>query len=88
MKRHFAASLSTLVILMTAIRPDAGAQEAYVKGSNTEIFDEFGSSFSISAGGSQFAVGAYYEDSATTGVDGVQTDNSTLESGAVYLFSR
>ncbi len=64
------------------------AQEAYMKGSNTEIFDEFGSSVSISADGSLLAVGAYYEDSATTGVAGDQTDNSALEAGAVYLFSR
>ena len=28
MKQHFAASLSALVLLMTAIRPDAGAQDA------------------------------------------------------------
>ena len=64
------------------------AQEAYVKGSNTEIFDEFGSSVSISADGSLVAVGAYYEDSAATGVGGDQDDNSALEAGAVYLFSR
>ena len=67
---------------------DTWAQEAYVKGSNTEIFDEFGSSVSISADGSLVAVGAYYEDSAATGVGGDQTDNSMLEAGAVYLFSR
>ena len=67
---------------------DAWAQEAYIKGSNTEIFDEFGSSVSISADGSLLAVGAYYEDSAATGVEGDQTDNSMLEAGAVYLFRR
>ena len=67
---------------------DTWAQEAYVKGSNTEIFDEFGSSVSISADGSLVAVGAYYEDSAATGVGGDQDDNSTLEAGAVYLFRR
>ena len=67
---------------------DAWAQEAYIKGSNTEIFDEFGSSVSISADGSVLAVGAYYEDSATTGVGGNQNDDSMLEAGAVYLFRR
>ncbi len=64
------------------------AQEAYIKGSNTEIFDEFGSSVSISADGSLLAVGAFYEDSAATGAEGDQTDNSMLEAGAVYLFKR
>ena len=64
------------------------AQEAYIKGSNTEIFDEFGSSVSISADGSLLAVGAFYEDSAATGVEGDQNDNSMLEAGTVYLFGR
>ena len=64
------------------------AQEAYIKGSNTEIFDEFGSSVSISADGSLLAVGAFYEDSAATGVAGDQNDNSMLEAGTVYLFGR
>ena len=67
---------------------DSWAQEAYIKGSNTEIFDEFGSSVSISADGSLLAVGAYYEDSAATGVGGDQSDNSMLEAGAVYLLRR
>ena len=67
---------------------DTWAQAAYVKGSNTEIFDEFGSSVSVSADGSLVAVGAYYEDSAATGVGGDQNDNSMLEASAVYLFSR
>ena len=64
------------------------AQEAYVKGSNTETFDEFGSSVSISSDGSLIAVGAYLEDSAATGAGGDQSDNSMIDSGAVYLFRR
>jgi len=64
------------------------AQEIYSKGSNTEMFDEFGSSIGISADGSLIAVGAYLEDSGATGVGGDQSDNSVPESGAVYLFSR
>ncbi|MFL2553877.1 MAG: integrin [Candidatus Rariloculaceae bacterium] len=63
-------------------------QEAYVKGSNTEMFDEFGSSVSISKDGSVFVVGAYLEDSNAVGVDGDQDDNSIPDSGAVYMFSR
>ena len=64
------------------------AQEAYVKGSNTETFDEFGSSVSISTDGSLIAIGAYLEDSGATGVGGDQSDNSVPDSGAVYLFRR
>ena len=64
------------------------AQEAYVKGSNTETFDEFGSSVSISTDGSLIAIGAYLEDSGATGVGADQSDNSVPDSGAVYLFRR
>ena len=64
------------------------SQIAYMKGSNTEAFDEFGSSLSLSRDGSLIAIGAQYEDSASVGLGGNQTDNSGFDSGAVYLFSR
>ena len=63
-------------------------QEDYVKASNTEEFDEFGSSLSLSGDGSLLAVGAHFEDSAATGSGGDQNDNSAFDSGAVYLFRR
>jgi len=63
-------------------------QEDYVKASNTEEFDEFGSSLSLSGDGSLLAVGAHFEDSAATGSGGDQNDNSAFDSGTVYLFSR
>jgi hypothetical protein len=64
------------------------SQQAYVKASNTEEFDEFGSSLSLSGDGSLLAVGAHFEDSAATGSGGDQNDNSAFDSGTVYLFSR
>jgi hypothetical protein len=76
--------------------PDAGAvyvfsrsgttwsQEAYLKGSNTQAGDTFGLSVSLSANG--LVVGAYREDSNTTGVNGSQASNAAADSGAVYLF--
>ena len=86
------------------------SQLAYVKGSNTEAFDEFGSSMSLSSDGRTMARlqsscfasaaarccsasfdstgGARGEDSAATGIDGDQSDNTAYDSGAVYLFSR
>jgi hypothetical protein len=63
-------------------------QYAYVKGSNTEAYDEFGSSVALSRDGALMAVGARGEDSAAARVDGEQSDNSAYESGAVYVFSR
>ena len=61
--------------------------QAYVKGSNTEAFDEFGSSMALSRDGRTMVVGARGEDSRAGGVGGDQADNSTAEAGAVYVFS-
>lgn len=58
----------------------------YVKASNAENFDNFGSAVSLSADGSTLAVAAYAEDSASPGINGNQNDNSALSSGAVYVF--
>jgi hypothetical protein len=63
-------------------------QEAYIKASNTEANDYFGWSVSLSSDGTRLAVGASYEDSSATGVDGNQADNGAPSSGAVYVFSR
>ncbi len=62
------------------------SQQAYVKSSNSEQYDNFGISVSLSGDGSTLAVGATGEDSGSTGINGNQTDNSNLDSGAVYLF--
>ena len=62
------------------------AQEAYVKASNTGASDRFGSSVALS--GDTLAVGAYLEDSNATGIGGNQTNDSAVDSGAVYLFTR
>jgi trimeric autotransporter adhesin len=59
-------------------------QEAYAKASNTGASDLFG--YSVALDGGTLAVGATREDSAATGVDGNQTDNSASDSGAVYVF--
>jgi hypothetical protein len=63
-------------------------QHAYVKASNTGLSDFFGSSVALSADGNTLAVGAYGEDSAATGINGDQMDNTASYSGAVYVFSR
>ena len=64
------------------------AQQAYIKGSNTQAYDEFGGSVALSRDGRTLAVGARGEDSGATGVNGNQADNSVDESGAVYVFAR
>ncbi len=61
-------------------------QEAYIKASNTGFGDRFGQSVSLSD--DTLAVGAIGENSASTGVNGDQTDNSLSMAGAVYVFIR
>jgi len=63
------------------------AQKAYIKGSNNEAFDEFGSSAALSRDGRTLAVGARGEDSGARGINGNQADNSVKEAGAVYVFT-
>lgn len=58
--------------------------EAYLKASNTDRFDGFGTAVSIS--GDLLAVSTPYEDSSTRTVDGNQSDNTATNSGAAYLF--
>lgn len=61
-------------------------QQAYLKASNTGPGDAFGRAVAIS--GNTIAVGAYQEDSNATGIGGNQTNNSSSDSGAVYVFTR
>jgi hypothetical protein len=63
-------------------------QDVYLKASNTDAFNQFGSSISLSSDGTTLAVGAPGEDSNAIGIDGDQTDDSAADSGAVYIFSR
>jgi len=59
--------------------------QSYVKGSNTEAFDEFSSGVALSRNGA-LAVGARSEDGGARGANGNGNDNSVTDSGAVYLF--
>ena len=62
------------------------SQQAYVKASNPEANDRFSSDVTLSGDGNTLAVGAYWEDSNATGIGGNQADDSTGNSGAVYLY--
>jgi hypothetical protein len=78
-------------------RAGGWTQQAYIKASNTgeagtaDSFgegDQFAFSLALSADGNTIAVGALTEDSAATGIDGNQADNSATSAGAVYVFTR
>ena len=64
---------------------DTWTQQAYLKASNTGYSDRFGTSVSVS--GDTVVVGAFWEDSGTTGVNSTP-DESALDSGAAYVFER
>ena len=61
-------------------------QQAYLKASNTNAVDGFG--YSVALSGDTLVVGAPWESSNATGVNGNQSDNSALYAGAVYVFTR
>jgi len=60
----------------------------YLKASNPDEADNFGSAVALSADGRTLAVGAIGEDSAALGIGGDQDDDSDAFAGAVYVFVR
>lgn len=64
------------------------AQQSYVKAPAIGADHEFGASVALSADCRVLAVGAPFEDSSASGVDGNSADNSLGNSGAAYVFAR
>jgi hypothetical protein len=62
------------------------SQQAYLKASNTDMYDGFGYSVAVSA--DRIVVGASGESSSATGINSDGTDNSASGSGAAYVFTR
>jgi len=62
------------------------SQQAYLKASNTDGDDRFGESVAMS--GDTVVVGAWFEDSSATGVNGPQANNAAVNAGAAYVFVR
>jgi len=62
------------------------SQQAYLKASNPNAGDAFGSSVSLN--GNTLAVGATAEGSCATGINGNQADNGCIGAGAAYIFTR
>ena len=60
--------------------------QAYAKASNTDTGDEFG--YSVALSGDTLAVGAPFESSNATGINGNQSDTTAPNAGAVYVFVR
>ena len=69
------------------VRSDGSwSQQAYLKASNTDVLDQFGRSVGIN--GDTIVVGAPFESSNATGINGDQTNNALATSGAAYVFVR
>lgn len=70
------------------VRDAQGAwqQQAMLKASNTGKGDQFGNAVAIS--GDTIVVGALFEQSNATGVNGDQSNNSIYQGGAAYVFTR
>jgi len=62
------------------------SQQALLKASNTGAGDNFGWDVAIS--GETIIVGANKEDSNATGVNGDQTNESAVDAGSAYIFTR
>ncbi len=63
---------------------DSWSQNLFIKASNTDASDTFGSSVVLNA--ETLTISARGENSASAGINGDQFDNSTLGAGAVYVF--
>jgi len=73
---------------VTADAAPLGMQIADLRASNADAGDQFGLALALSRDGTTLAVAAPTEASAATGIDGDQSDNTAVDAGAVYLFTR
>jgi hypothetical protein len=64
------------------------SQQAYMKGFNTRLNDQFGWALAMSRDGNTVAVGSHVEDSGSKGINGDQNDATMEDAGAVYVYTR
>ena len=81
-----ADGLTTRTYSIQADRQSAAEQYLYVKSPAPDTGDQFGKVMASS--GDTLVVGAPFEDSSATGVDGDVTDDSVADSGAVFVYRR
>ena len=74
------------VYLFTRNSTGQWAPQGTLHASNAGSHDEFGSSLAFNGDASLLAVGAPFEDSMATGVNGNQTRDECCNSGSIYLF--
>ena len=79
-------TVKTYTLTMTRDFSASFAQQAYIKASNTDFNDLFGSAVAVHA--NTLVIGAPNEQSSTVGINGNEADNSLSQAGAVYVFVR
>jgi hypothetical protein len=62
------------------------SHQRFLKASNANTNDHFGSAVGISGNGATVAVGADLEDSGAAGINANRNDNSASDAGAVYVY--
>lgn len=64
------------------------SQQAVIKSTNTQLNQHFGWAVALGRDGTTVAVGAHFEDVASSGIHGAQGGASAPDSGAVYVYRR
>jgi hypothetical protein len=78
------AALTAVLALPKAAAFTNPVERVVLEASNPGLLDQFGQRVAISA--DTMVVGAPFEDSNATGVNGNQSDNSASAAGAAYVF--
>jgi len=76
------------VYVFTRDGMDTWSQQAYIKASNPDAYDRFGTRVALNASGDTLAVGAQGESGSAPGINGDQSNDSFPNAGAVYVFAR
>lgn len=70
------------------VRDGTWSAQSYIKGSNNEYEDRFGTSVALTADGNAIAIGSLSEDSSAFGIEGNETLQDASGSGAAYILRR
>jgi hypothetical protein len=80
--------VSTGAVAVFVRQGSTWSQQAVLKASNTGTEDWFGVKLALSGDGNALLATASNEDSAATGINGKQDDDTATEAGAAYFFTR
>jgi hypothetical protein len=61
-------------------------EHSYVKAPNAGVYDEFGSIIALDGDGTTLIVGARFEDSASSGINGDRMNEEARDAGAIYIY--